>query len=498
MTFGATGTAGAAAGLVKVAGDGQSGPAGSLLPAPLVGRVVDGRGNPVAGAAVSWAATAGGGSLAPAASTTDAAGQASAAWTLGGSVGANAATASVAGAAPVTFGATATPGSAAALSRVAGDGQSAAVGTLLPTALVVRVVDARDNPVSGATVAWAVTAGGGSVSAATSTTGADGTAATRWTLGGAAGPQAVSASVGSASVSFGGTGTSGPATRLVKVSGDAQTGVVGTGLLARLVAQAADAFGNPVAGVEVTWTVASGGGTLAPATGTTGRDGSVSTQWTLGPTPGAQSVTASAPGLAAASFGAAATAGPVATVTVSPAAANLERGSSLQLSATVRDAFGNLLTDRPVAWSSGYPSGATVSSTGLVFGVLAGQVTITAAAAGKPGQSVVTVVPAQDAVPPSLTGLSFTPAAVDVTSADARIEFTVTATDAGSGVKGVNVALWRPNINAWAPRCESVALVSGTSASGTWKCTLTIVRGSEAGTYRVNPSLTDYNDNHRT
>jgi hypothetical protein len=69
------------------------------------------------------------------------------------------------------------------------------VGTALPAPLVVVVKDAGNNAVAGVSVAWAVGSGGGSVSAATSTTNAAGEAQISWTLGAAVGTQSVTASV---------------------------------------------------------------------------------------------------------------------------------------------------------------------------------------------------------------------------------------------------------------------------------------------------------------
>ncbi|HEX8362690.1 MAG TPA: M6 family metalloprotease domain-containing protein, partial [Longimicrobium sp.] len=83
---------------------------------------------------------------------------------------------------------------------------------------------------------------------------------------------------------------------------------------------------------------------------------------------------------------------PVATVEVSPAAVALERGGTRQLSATVRDASGNVLTGRAVTWSSAGPGVATVSAGGLVTGVAAGgPVAVTASSGGKSGSAQVTV-----------------------------------------------------------------------------------------------------------
>lgn len=78
-------------------------------------------------------------------------------------------------------------------------------------------------------------------------------------------------------------------------------------------------------------------------------------------------------------------------VTVSPNAFNLGVNGTQQLTATVRDQFGDVMAGAPVAWSSGTPSVATVDSSGLVTGVGAGSATITAtsgAASGTAGAVV--------------------------------------------------------------------------------------------------------------
>lgn len=82
---------------------------------------------------------------------------------------------------------------------------------------------------------------------------------------------------------------------------------------------------------------------------------------------------------------------PVATVTVTPAPATVVRGATQQLAAATKDAVGNLLTGRLVSWSSSNTAVATVNSTGLVTGVVAGSATITATSEGKSGTSALTV-----------------------------------------------------------------------------------------------------------
>lgn len=82
---------------------------------------------------------------------------------------------------------------------------------------------------------------------------------------------------------------------------------------------------------------------------------------------------------------------PVAAVTVSPASSSLGVGGTAQFSAAITDASGAVLTGRVVTWSSSNTGIATVSTTGLVTGVAAGSVTITAMCETKIGTAAITV-----------------------------------------------------------------------------------------------------------
>jgi len=85
---------------------------------------------------------------------------------------------------------------------------------------------------------------------------------------------------------------------------------------------------------------------------------------------------------------------PVASVTVTPATATIAPGGSVQLTATTKDAVGNVLTGRLVMWTSSNTAVATVNPTGLVTGVSAGgPVTITATSEGQSGTGAMTVSP---------------------------------------------------------------------------------------------------------
>jgi Domain of unknown function (DUF1929)/Glyoxal oxidase N-terminus/Bacterial Ig-like domain (group 1) len=74
------------------------------------------------------------------------------------------------------------------IEKVSGDPQTGPVGAVLEDPLVVRVTDASGSAVQGVTINWSLT-GGGSLSEASTQTGADGQASVTRTLGGTAGPQ---------------------------------------------------------------------------------------------------------------------------------------------------------------------------------------------------------------------------------------------------------------------------------------------------------------------
>src|SRR5262249_54779861 len=141
--------------------------------------------------------------------------------------------------------------------------------------------------------------------------------------------------------------------------------------------------GNPVSGKTVTWTsnqpqvasVSSTGVVTGVAAG-----GPVTITATCEGKSGSASITVTQP--------------PVNSVDVSPGAPSIQVNSTVQLTATMKDASGQVLTGRPVTWSSSNPSIASVSTAGLVTGVMAGgPVTITAMSEGKSGTAAVTVTP---------------------------------------------------------------------------------------------------------
>lgn len=186
-----------------------------------------------------------------------------------------------------------------------GDGQSGTVDRALADQLVALSVDAGGAPVPNASVTFIPDEGSGSVSATTVTSDASAQAATTWTLGTATGAQQVTAVISgesSGGAQFTATGTPGAAATFTKSSGDQQVAPVGTTLLEPIVVAVKDEFGNGVPGIDVTFAVTAGGGSVDPAMVATDIDGMAQTAWTMGAVIGAGGLSASTTGLAAIPF----------------------------------------------------------------------------------------------------------------------------------------------------------------------------------------------------
>jgi trimeric autotransporter adhesin len=84
---------------------------------------------------------------------------------------------------------------------------------------------------------------------------------------------------------------------------------------------------------------------------------------------------------------------PVASVTVAPPTKAMLVTQNFALTPTVKDSVGNVVTDRPVSWSSNNIPVATVSAAGVVTAAAPGTAIITATSETKSGTSTITVSP---------------------------------------------------------------------------------------------------------
>ena len=181
------------------------------------------------------------------------------------------------------------------------------------------------------------------------------------------------------------------------VGGSQQTGALGAPLAEPLSVRVVGSDGKPFEGAQVSWTVVTGGGSLSPATSTTGSDGIARTQWTLGTRLDASHVaTATAAGLSPVTF--------TATPTLPPSAAIEKTAGDAQqqvvdnpltnlLVATVKLADGRGVEGATVNWAVGTTSGSVspvstvtnsngVATTSWRLGTVAGAVTAEASVSG--------------------------------------------------------------------------------------------------------------------
>ena len=169
----------------------------------------------------------------------------------------------------------------------------------------------------------------------------------------------------------------------VTVSLAAQTLNVGQSTQATAVLR--DASGNTLTGRTVTWSSA------APTLATVSSSGVVTTI-----APGSATIVATAEGQSGSATLVVGTTAPaaVATVSLSAASTSMFVGQSQSIAVTLKDAQGNTLSGRTIAWSSSNLGVMTVSPSGTVQAIGSGTATITATSEGKSGSITITVTSA--------------------------------------------------------------------------------------------------------
>lgn len=169
---------------------------------------------------------------------------------------------------------------------------------------------------------------------------------------------------------------------------------------------------------------------------------------------------------------------PVAAVDVTPASPSIIVGSTVQMVATPKNASGQPLTGRTVSWSSGSPSLASISSSGVVTGLAPGNVAIIATVDGKQGSAMVLV----RAVP--VASVTVTPATA-TTNVGQTVALTATPRDASGNPLSGRIVGWSSSDNA-------IATVSSTgvvTALAGGSVTITASSEGQAGTATVTVGL---------
>ena len=389
--------------LAIVSGENQVGTVGVELPDPILVKVLDSQQQPIPGQLVNFRVTSGGGSVFAGSAVTNSSGIAGERWTLGTStalvqtVEARAVSADGVKLVFATFHATSRADAPTAVSVYRGDAQRGEVGATLPDSLAAKVADKYGNGVPGVTVSWVVTTAGGAVSPVTSTSNAAGVAATAWTLGPTAGANGARASIPAVTpVQFSATGIAGGAARIDIVSGDAQSGTVGSALPQQLVVRVTDSHGNLVSDAPITWTILVGGGSLANTSAATGVDGLASATLTLGNVAGLNRVRAVSRTVGPVTFDAAGQPGPATDLLLTSGDNQTGAVGSVLSDALVAravDRYGNGVPNLGVAWAvqtgggsitaDGPSNGDGYASAHWRLGTFGGGNAATASAAGK-------------------------------------------------------------------------------------------------------------------
>ncbi len=245
------------------------------------------------------------------------------------------------------------------------------------TQITATVTDVNGNPVSGATVMFASNATAiASISSTTSTS-----------------AQVLAGSTSGTATITGTSGTkNGTASVIVSpvpvdsVHVVASSDTLTVGHSDTLAATAFDSSGNLLTGRPVTWRSSN------TAVATVNANGIVTTVQ-----PGTVVIFASISGVSG-SVTLLVNPVPIGSVTIAPLTDTVSQTGQVQLTATVKDSLGAVVTNPTVTWMSSANGIATVTSSGLVTGVSAGSATITASDGGKSGTNTTVVTAAVTAV----------------------------------------------------------------------------------------------------
>ena len=423
--------------LVIESGNNQIDSIGRTLALPLVVKVTDQYGGLVKDAIVKWSKVAGLGTLGVPTSLSGVNGLASNSYTLGNLAGFDTVRATVSGIpsadSTVLFSMRAISRAPASILIVSGGGQSGSPTDVLPTALVARVADAQNNPVSNVTVTWS--SSGAAFAPVSSATDANGLASTIVTLGGTPGTVTVTATGGgfatNTTLTINGSTPPPPSPTMTIAAGNQQTTQAGTNVPVAPSVLVRDGSNNPVANAAVVFSVASGGGSVTGGTTTTNAQGIATVgSWTLGATPGANTLTATSGSLSATFTATGVSAGPTHfAFVVAPPAQFVVGGSPVPISARLLDAQGNPVLQAGVAVTfTGVVSPGPNFATATVNTDASGTASIVVPTYnGSVGTVVISVTS------PGLTSLVTSPIPIVAGSASAIIVATQPATSASSG-----------------------------------------------------------------
>jgi adhesin/invasin len=265
-------TAGSPASIATAGGTPQSATISTAFADPLAVVVRDASGNPVIGVSVTFMAPTSGASatLSAAQATTDAAGRASVTATANTIAGGYTVTAGLSGVSGTASFALINVAAGAAILAFVQQPASTTAGATI-SAVSVKLTDSGGNPLNSVGVTLSAQGGGGTLEGTqTGTTDATGTATfndLRITTTGTYQLKAVAGALSALSNTF--QITPAAAANITVFDGNGQTAAVGTAYGAPLRASVVDAFTNPIANAQVTFTVPASGASVTFASSAT-------------------------------------------------------------------------------------------------------------------------------------------------------------------------------------------------------------------------------------
>ncbi len=319
--------------------------------------------------------------------------------------------------------------------------------------LVATLRDANGNDLNGRVITWQTSAGG---TATVSTTGL--------VAGVAAGQATITATSEDRSGSTIVTVQALPPVPVASVTVMPASATVLVNATVQLTATMRDASGAVLSGRAVTWETSDAGVATVSATGLV-----------RGIVAGQATITARSEGQAGSAI-VTVQIPPVATVTVTPVSPSISVGGTVQMTATLRDASGAVLTGRTITWETTAAGVAGVGASGLVSGLAAGQATITARSEGQAGSTVVTV----QAVIAPVASVAVTPTTATV-AIDATAQLTATLRDAAGVVLTGRTITWQTSA-AGVASVTTTGLVRGIAAG---QATITAVSEGKSGTAAI-------------
>ena len=226
----------------------------------------------------------------------------------------------------------------------------------------------------------------------------------------------------------------------------------------QLSAHATDAGGNTLTGRAVAWQSS---------------DNSIATVTTGGVVTGSHVGSATLTGTAEGKSARATVrvnASAASTLAVTPGSIGLAAGNTQQLTATIMDASGNVLTGLGVNWSTSNSSVGTVSSSGLVTASHTGTATITASSSGKSGSATLIVSAG------AISSVAVSPNSASLVSGGTQ-QLSATVRDgSGNTITGQSVA--------WSSSDPTIGTVSSSgmvTAGHAGSATITAAAGGKSG-----------------